>query len=331
MRRREFITLLGGAASWSLYARAQQPERVRRIGVLIGTAENDAEAQARLAVFRSSLERLGWRAGQNFKIDYRYTDGDASRIRTLAKEIVALKPDVIVVSTGNVAVAVHAETRTIPIVFVVVIDPIGSGLVSSLSNPGGNVTGFINHEKSLGSKWAELLKEIAPGTRRMAIMFNPDTVGSGAGLPFWNSFETAARTLGIEPVSAIVHSTSEIEKAIAMLGREPGNGFVVAPDSFTFIHRGAIISSTREVNLPAIYYGRLMAAEGGLISYGVDSVDLYRRAGPYVHRILNGENPSELPVQLPTKFELVINLKTAKTLGLTVPPSLLATADEVIE
>jgi len=329
MKRREFITLLGGAtATWPLAARAQRP--ARRIGVIMGTAESGQEAQARIGAFRQGLQRLGWTEGRNVHIDYRYTLGEADRIRMLANEIVALQPDVILFSTGGVTATLQRETETIPIVFVVVPDPVGSGLVESLTRPGGNITGFINNEPSIAGKWVKLLKEIAPHVRRMSLIYNP-LASFGNTSPYIDYFEAAARVLGVEPIATPVRNTAEIESTITALGRDSGVGLIVSSDSFLFIHRGLAISVAARHNVPTIYFARLMVSEGGLISYGIDAVDLYRRAAPYVDRILKGEKPADLPVQAPVKFELVVNLKTAKALGLNVPATLLALADEVIE
>jgi putative ABC transport system substrate-binding protein len=331
MRRREFITLLGGAATtWPLAARAQQTGGLRRIGVLMGWAESDVEAQSYLAAFVQGLRQLGWADGGNVRIDYRWVNDDINRIRTFAKELAELRPDVILATTTPVTVALQRETRTIPIVFVIVSDPVGAGLVTSLSRPGGNITGFINVEAAMGGKWLELLKEIAPRVRRDAIMFNPDTA-PGGGSYFLPSIEATARALKIASIAAPVRSDTEIEAAITSLGREPGGGLVLMTDGFTFVHRSQIISVSDRNKVPAVYYDKIFAREGGLLAYGTDAGDIFRRSAPYIDRILRGAKPADLPVQLPTKFELVINLKTAKTLGLTVPQSLLARADEVIE
>jgi putative ABC transport system substrate-binding protein len=328
MRRRSFITLLGGAAAWPLAARAQQPERVRRIGVLMPFDENDPLAKARLSAITQALSGLGWADGRNVRVELRWHGDDTNRIRALAKELVGLQPDIIVTMATPATAAVQRETRTIPIVFGGVTDPVASGIVPGLNRPGGNITGFANWEATLGGKWLELLSEIAPGLKRVAIMFNPDTAPVSAYMP---SVETAARSLKVVPTIAPVHSDGEIEAAIAALGREPGGGLVVTPDVFTGAHRAPIISATARNNVPAVYRASVWARDGGLLSYGVDVVDLWRRAASYVDRILRGAKPGDLPVQLPTKFEMVLNLKTAKALGLTVPPSILLRADEVIE
>jgi putative tryptophan/tyrosine transport system substrate-binding protein len=329
VNRREFIAGLGGAAAWPLNAWAQQGERVRRIGVLMTHDENDRLAKARISAFTQALADLGWTDGRNVRMDLRRAGGDNNRIRALAQELVGLQPDIILVAGSTVATAaVQRETQTVPIVFVNVGDPVASGVVARLDRPNGNITGFAAFEASLGGKWLELLSEIAPGLKRAAIMFNPDTARASAYMP---SFETAARSLNVEPIIAHIHSDAEIETAIIALGREPGGGLVVMADLFTFTHRATIISAAARNNVSAVYWESDFVRDGGLLSYGHDGVDEYRRAATYVDRILRGAKPAELPVQLPTKFEMVVNLKTAKALGLTIPPSLLAIADEVIE
>ena len=329
--RRKLITLLGGAAvSWPLRARAQQPERMRRIGVLMGWPESDSEAQAQIAAFRDELQKLGWMEGRNILIETRWaTPTDAAAMQRFAKELAALQPDVILASTTPTTTALLQQTRTIPIVFATVGDPIGSGFVTSLSRPGGNATGFSTIEVSLGGKWLELLKEIAPRVARVALLFNPATATYAE--PYLNSFKTAAASVGVEAIDAPVHDRSEFESVVAAQAREPDGGLVVIADAFTSAHRVEITSLAARYRLPALYPWRHFAEVGGLLSYGTDLIDNFRRAATYVDRILKGENQSELPVQAPVKFELVINLKVAKALGLTVPSSLLATADEVIE
>jgi putative tryptophan/tyrosine transport system substrate-binding protein len=329
VNRREFIAGLGGAAAWPLNAWAQQGERVRRIGVLMTHDENDRLAKARISAFTQALADLGWTDGRNVRMDLRRAGGDNNRIRALAQELVGLQPDIILVAGSTVATAaVQRETQTVPIVFVNVGDPVASGVVARLDRPNGNITGFAAFEASLGGKWLELLSEIAPGLKRAAIMFNPDTARASAYMP---SFETAARSLNVEPIIAHIHSDAEIETAIIALGREPGGGLVVMADLFTFTHRATIISAAARNNVSAVYWESDFVRDGGLLSYGHDGVDEYRRAATYVDRILRGAKPAELPVQLPTKFEMVVNLKTAKALGLNLPPNLLAIADEVIE
>jgi putative ABC transport system substrate-binding protein len=331
MRRREFITLLGGAAAvWPLAARAQQGDRMKRIGLLMGTDENDPVQKRYILAFTQALAGLGWTDGRNVRIDLRWGRTDINRIRALAQELVGLQPDIIVTSTTSPTAAVQQETRTIPIVFASVPHPVASGIVARLDRPSGNVTGFAIFEASLGGKWLELLSEIAPGLKRAAIMFNPDTNPVSKAL-YLSSLETATRSLKVEPIISPVHSDVEIETAINALGREPGGGLVVIPSVFMTTHRAPIISAAARNNLPAVYTASNYAREDGLLSYGPDPVDTYRRAATYVDRILRGEKPGDLPVQFPTKFEMVVNLKTARALGLTVPASLLAAADEVIE
>jgi putative ABC transport system substrate-binding protein len=329
VKRREFITLLGGAAAWPLAARAQS-ERMRRVAVVMAYAESDPEGQGLFRTFAGALEAIGWKNGRNLLIDHRWAGGDVDRIRTFAKELVTLQPDVILANTTPVIAAFQRETRTIPIVFVVVSDPIGDGFIASLARPGGNITGFLHLEASVGGKWLELLKEIAPSVRQAAIMFNPDTA-PGGGNYYLPAFKVAAQALGVQASIATVRSDGDIETAIASLADRPGSGLVVMSDGFVRVHRQAIIAATAHHKIPAVYPLRVNALDGGLLAFGPYYVDLFRQAAPYVDRILRGANPGELPVQVPTRFELVVNLKTAKTLGLTVPPTLLATADEVIE
>jgi putative ABC transport system substrate-binding protein len=328
MRRREFIAGLGSAAAWPLAARAQQGDRVRHIGVLIPYDEHDPVAKARVSAFTQALADLGWIDGRSLRMDLRWGGGDINRIRALAQELVGLQPAIIVTNATPATVALQRETRTILIVFVGVADPVASGIVARLDRPSGNITGFANWEASMGGKWLELLSEIAPGLKRAAIMFNPDTAPASTYMP---SLETAARSLKVAPITAPVHSDVEIETAIIALGREPGGGLVVMPDLFTLAHRAPIILAAARNNVRAVYALSDFARDGGLLSYGVDPLDTWRRAASYVDRILGGAKPSELPVQFPTKFEMVVNLKTAKALGLTVPQSILLRADEVIE
>jgi putative ABC transport system substrate-binding protein len=328
LRRREFLVVLGGAAAWPLAVRAQQGDRVRRIDVLIGLDENDPVAKLQLSAFTQALAELGWTDGRNVRMDLRWGGADTNRTRALAHELVSLQPDIILTATTPATAAVQRETRTIPIVFATVSDPVASGIVERLDRPSGNVTGFANFEASLGGKWLELLSEIAPGFKRVAIMFNPDTAPITAYMPL---LETAARSLKVVPITAPVHSNVEIETAIIGLGREPGSGLVVVPDVFTLAHRAPIISAAARNNVPAVYYLSTFARDGGLLSYGIDEADLFRRAATYVDRILRGAKPADLPVQFPTKFEMAVNLETAKALGLAVPPSIRLRADEVIE
>ena len=328
MRRREFMTVLGGAAvGWPLAARAQG-ERVRRIGVLMGIAESDPARQSFVTAFTEALQELGWSSGRNIRIEYCWGAGDAERIRNFARELVEMQLDLIVGHTTPVVAALKAQTRTIPIVFTQVSDPVGSGFIDGFAKPGGNITGFTNLESSMGSKLGELLKEVAPTITRVAVMFNPDTAPD-RGTYFLRPVEAAAPSLHVEVIPAPVHNDAEIESAITTL--VPGTGLIVMPDIFILAHREQILALADRHRLPAAYAYRLFAASGGLLSYGTDLADLFRRAARYVDRILTGTKPAELPVQQPTKFELVINLKTAKTLGLNVPLSLQAGADEVIE
>jgi putative ABC transport system substrate-binding protein len=310
-----------------MVARAQQGDRVRRIGVLIGGDENDPEWKPRLSAFTQALADLGWTDGRNVRMDPRWGGGDTDRIRALAQELVGLQPDIIAVAGSLPTAAVQRETRTIPIVMMNVGDPVGNGFVAALNRPGGNITGFANLEASMGGKWLELLSEIAPQLKRAAVMFKPDTSGSF----FLPSFETGARSLKVEPIIAPIHGDVEIETAIKDLGREPGGGLVVMPDTFMTVHRAPIISAAARSNVPAVYSQSFFVREGGLLSYGYDQADTFRRAASYVDRILRGAKPGDLPVQFPVKYQMVVNLKTAKSLGLTVPQSILLRADEVIE
>ncbi len=325
MRRRDFITLLGGAAAWPLPLRAQQ--RVRQITVWMGRA-NDAEGQRLVAAFRQGLQALGWTDGRNIRTDYRWVTGDIDR-QALAKEVVERQPEVVVAETTPGTAALARESRTIPIVFVNVSDPIGSGFVPSLAHPGGTITGFMSNEPTLGGKWPELLKEIAPAVGRIGFIFNPDTASYAES--FLRSAEAAARSLGVELFASRVRSDGEIERAIAALGSAPGGGLIVLPEATTNARSALIIELAARHRVPAIYAFGFQATGGGLISYGVDLADSLRGAASYVDRILKGEKPAELPVQAPTKFALVINLKTANALGLTVPTSTLLRATEVIE
>jgi putative tryptophan/tyrosine transport system substrate-binding protein len=326
MKRREFIAGLG-ATAWPVVAGAQR-ERVRRVGVLMAFDENDPVGKTFVSAFTPALAGLGWTDGRNVRMDLRWGGGDTNRVRALAQELVGLQPDIIVTAATVATLALQRETRTIPIVFVNVSDPVVSGIVAALNQPGGNITGLALYETPLGGKWLELLSEIAPGLKRVAIMFNPETAPVSVFMP---SFETAARSLKVVPIAAPVHDDVEIETAIIALGREPGGGLVVMPDVFTAVHHVPIISAAARANLPAVYPRSDFARDGGLLSYGQDQVDTWRRAAPYVDRILRGAKPSELPVQFSSKFEFAINLKTAKALGLTIPTTLLALADEVIE
>jgi putative ABC transport system substrate-binding protein len=330
MRRREFIAFLGSAtATWPLAARAQRPAGMRRVGVLINLSEDDLEAQRLLTAFREELARLGWVDGRNLRIDYRWASGDIARIRTLAKELVQLSPDIMVGYATPSVVTLRQETDSIPIVFLSVTDPVGQGLVESLAHPGGNITGFAVFEFSLGAKWLEALRQIAPNLKRVTTIFNPKTA------PYYplylRAIEKAASSMNVEAIAIEIHDEAEIERTINALGREPNGGLIAMPDSFNMTHRQTIIASAGQYRLPAMYYFPLFASDGGLISYGPDETDMFRRTAGYVDRILKGAKAGDLPVQQPTSFRLVINLKTAKTLGITVPAGLLAGADEVIE
>jgi putative ABC transport system substrate-binding protein len=331
MRRRKFITLLGGAAIWPLTARAQQPERMRRIGVLTGYAQTDPDAQARFTIFQQRLHELGWTIGQNMQIDYRWSGGDADHARVLAEKLVEIQPDVILGETTSAVRALQQVTDEIPIVFTNVSNPIGSGFVANMARPGGNITGFTNFESSMGGKWLEVLKEIVPSVSRVAIMFNPTVSPHIAAGYYLHALEDAAQRFAVEQVIAPVQNADDIERAINTFADKSGSGLIVLPDTFTLVHRDAIIILAAQHRLPAVYSLRSFATGGGLMSYGINPTDQFPRAASYVDRILKGEKVGNLPVQAPIKFELVINLKTAKALGLTVPPSLLVRADEVIE
>jgi putative tryptophan/tyrosine transport system substrate-binding protein len=333
VRRRDFITLVGGAgAAWPLAAHAQQGERLRRIGVLMGYLgdESGSSGQVLIAAFREGLQKLGWTEGRNTRIDIRWAaPADAESIQRFAKELVALQPDLIISSTTPITAALLQQTHTIPIIFPALSDPVGSGFVASFSRPGGNVTGLNFSEPTQAGKWVELLKEIAPRVGRVAMLFNP---ASAPYTEYWlKPFKAAAARFAVEAISASVRDGSELDSVIAAQAREPNSGLIAMPDSFTASYRREIISLADRYRLPAVYPFRFFAEMGGLLSYGADLVDNYRRVATYVDRVLKGENPSELPVQAPVKFELVINLKTARALGLTVPDKLLALADEVIE
>jgi putative tryptophan/tyrosine transport system substrate-binding protein len=328
--RRQFIASLAGAAlAFPLAARAQPGDPVRRIGVVMGLAESDPEAQPRIRALEQALAGLGWAKGRNLQIDYRWSAGNAERMRSSVKELLELRCDLLVTHTTPVTVAARREAGPVPIVFVQVSDPVAAGLVAGLARPGGNLTGFANFEFSLGGKWVELIKEIAPRTTRIAVLYNPDSAPFADN--YLRPFAAAAASLSVEPVVAPVRDDAEIERAIAGLGREPGSGLAVMPDLFMALHRAPILALAGRHRVPALYPFRYFAADGGLMSYGIDVLDLFRRTGSYVDRILRGATPSDLPVQLPSKFELVINLKAAKALGLDLPPTLLARADEVIE
>jgi len=329
MKRREFITLLCGATTtWPLAARAQQPERVRRIGVLMGRSANDKEGQAFVAAFLQGLQELGWSVGHNVIVDIRWSADSNADARKYAAELVALAPDVILAQGSSPVASLLQVTSTVPIVFTNVADPVGAGYVDSLARPGGNITGFAPFEYSMSGKWLQLLKEIAPGVTRVAVTRDP-SIAAGPGQ--FAVIQAAAPSLGVELRPFAVRDEGEIERALALFAQSPNSGLIVTGGPQAASHRDLIIALAARHRLPAVYFGRIWAAAGGLISYGPDFLDQFRRAASYVDRILKGEKPADMPVQAPTKYELVINLKTAKALGLTVPPTLLARADEVIE
>jgi putative ABC transport system substrate-binding protein len=333
MRRRELFTFIGGAAAasailWPLAARAQQSDRMRRIGVLISLAESDAEGQARVAAFRRGLSELGWTEGRNIRIDFRWTGGDPDRLRAHAAELVGLKPDAIFAGSASPVAALQRATRAIPIVFTQVPDPVAAGFVASLARPGGNTTGFATHEYTVGVKWLELLKEIAPRVTRVAVIYDPTN-------PTWADYvreiESKTPLFGVQLSAAAVRDAAAIERALESFASAPNGGLIVLSSPIIAVQRELIIALAAHHRLPAVYPFRYFAASGGLASYGVDNIDLYRRAASYVDRILKGAKPYDLPVQLAIKFQLVINLETAKALGLEVPPMLLARVDEAIE
>jgi len=328
MKRREFIALAGGLAAAPFAARAQQADRVRRIGVMIALAESDPEAQANVAALREGLQRLGWIEGRNIRTDYRWGVSDPERSRAAAKELLALLPDVIMPATTQMLTAARQENSLVPVVFVNISDPVGTGFVESLARPGGNITGFTNFEYTMGEKWLQTLKEIAPGVTRTAIIANPKNPNTALYL---RAIEPVARSFALQLAVMPVNDAAEIEHTIEAFARESNGGLLVMPDPLTITHRELIVALAARHRLPAGYPYRLFVASGGLLSYGTDRVDLYRRAAAYVDRVLKGTKAGELPIQQPTKFELVINLKTAKALGLAVPSSMLTLADEVIE
>jgi len=328
MQRREFITVIGGAAAWPVAVRAQQPERVRRIGVLMAPASDDPEAQARLVGFVQGLQESGWTDGRNVRIDTRWAAGDADRYRRYAAELIALAPDVILASGGAAAGALLQATRTVPIVFTQTPDPVGAGYVASLARPGGNATGFLFIEYGMSAKWLELLKEIAPRVTR-AVVLRDAAIAQGIGQ--FAVIQAAAPSFGMELRPVDMRDAPEIERGVTEFAGSPNGGLIVTGSAAALVHRDLIIALAARYRLPAVYPGRYFVASGGLISYGPDSIDPHRRAAGYVDRILKGEKPADLPVQAPTKYETVINLKAAKALGLTMPPTLLARADEVIE
>jgi putative tryptophan/tyrosine transport system substrate-binding protein len=329
MRRRDFMALLGGAA-WPLAARAQQTHGMRRISVVNVITATDPDASPRIAAFEVGLRELGWATDRNLRIDYYWNASDAARRGTVAKQAAETKPDVVVTATTPVTEALRDELNAVPIVFIQVIDPVGTGLVAGLARPGGNITGFTNFEFSMGGKWLEVLKEITPRLKTVALLFNPATA-PGAGKLLWGAVEAAAVSFAVKSIAASVRQAEDIHDVLARLARDQDAGLIIHPDIFTTRNRDLIISLAARHRVPAVYPFRYFVTEGGLVSYGIDAPDLFRRAASYVDRILRGAKPADLPVQQPTKFELVINLKTAKALGLEVPPMLLTRTDEVIE
>jgi len=327
VKRREFMALLGGAAAWPLAAHAQQ---VRRVGMLMDTAEDNPEGQRRVTAFRQQLKQLGWVEGGNLRIDLRWGAGDIERLRRNAAELVSLSPDALFAFANAEVRPLSQATRTIPIIFVGASAPVEDGYVASFARPGGNITGFTQYEPSMAGKWLATLKEISPQIARVALLVNPDTAPL-KGTFYLRAFDEAARTLGVEPITSFVHSAGEVETAIAALEQRGNSGLIVAPEAFTVKNRELIIALAASYRVAATYGLREFPANGGLLSYGPDAVDTVRRAATYIDRVLRGERPSELPVQAPTKFELVINLKTAKAIGLTIPETFLVRADEVIE
>ena len=327
IRRRKFLATLGGAAAWPLAARAQQGERMRRVGVLVAVAD-DPEGQARIAAFLQGLQHLGWANGRNLQIDMRWSAGDADRFRQYAAELVALAPDVILAAGGAVVPSLLQATRTVPIVFTQTSDPVGAGFVDSLARPGGNVTGFLGFEYGIGAKWLELLKEIAPRVTRAAVIRDV-AIASGTGQR--GALQSVAPSFGVELSPVNMRDVGEIERAVAAFARSQNGGMILTGSALAVVHRDLIVTLAARHKLPTVYYSRSFVTGGGLISYGPDAIDLHRRAASYVDRILKGEKPADLPVQAPVKYELVINLKTAKGLGLELPASVLARADEVIE
>jgi len=329
VKRRAFITLIGGAAvGWPLAARAQQPERVRRIGVLIGAIESDPESQARIVAFKEGLQALGWTDGRNVHIDYRFSSADLDLTRKYAAELVGLTPDVILANSPLVLRTLRQQTSTIPIVFALVVDPVGEGFINSLAQPGGNITGFTSLEYPMSGKWLEVLKEISPNVRRVGAINQAENV-TGAG--YLRALESAALTMGVQLIAAHVRDAAEIERAIAAMASQSDGGLIILPSPLALVNREMIVKLAIQHRLPAVYPFRYFVASGGLMSYGVDTVEVFRRSALYFDRILKGEQPAALPVQQPTKFELVVNLKAAKALGLTIPTSLLVAAEEVIE
>ena len=329
MRRRDFITLVGGTAAWPLAARAQQSGTMRHVGVLMAYAESDPQAQTWVTAFREELQRLGWVEGRTILIDIRWAGANVESIERSAKEVVALKPELVLSSSTPTTAALLQETRTLPIIFALVADPVGSGFVANLAHPGGSVTGFTNLEPTLGTKWLGLLREISPRVGRVAFLFNPATAPYAEY--YLKPFRDAAASVGVEAITAPVHSAPQLESVIAVQAGEPNTGIIAMPDAFLSVHRAEIVSLAARYRLPAIYPYRFFAELGGLLSYGTEPTDNFRHAATYVDRILKGTKPSELPVQAPDKFQMIINLKTAKALGLDVSPQLQERADQVIE
>jgi len=327
MRRREFITFLGGAAAWPFAAHAQQPERMRRIGVLMHTGADESEAQARLAAFMQGLQELGWAVGRNMRIDYRWSVSDATRLRKDAAELVALAPEVILAGVGGTTPALQQASRTVPIVMAQGIDPVGAGYVESLARPNSNITGFIQFEYSLAGKWMELLKEVAPGVARVGVLREPGAAAVGQ----WAIIQAVAQSLSVELRPIDLRNAGDIERAVSAFAHSPNGGLIVAVSAASLVHRELLVALAAQHRLPAVYAYRVFVTSGGLITYGPDIASLYRRASGYVDRILKGEKAADLPVQAPTKYELVVNLKTAKALGIDIPTTVLARADEVIE
>jgi putative ABC transport system substrate-binding protein len=328
LRRRDFVALVGGAAAWPAAAWAQPGERMRRIGLLLGFAEGDVEGEASVEAFQQRLQELGWIKGRNIAIDIRWTEGNPEKARTFAKELISLSPDLIVPTSNLVTAILQKETSTIPILFVLVGDPVGSGFVASLPRPGGNITGFAIFETAIGGKWLEILKEIAPRVSRVGFILHPETP---AHVGFLGAVKAAAPSLGLEVTALGVHTSSEIERAITEFAAGNNGGLVVGPHAITLANRDLIIRLASQYRLPAVFGLRYDTTSGGLVAYGPNPINLFQQAPPYVDRILKGAKPSELPVQFPTKYELVVNLRTARSIGLDVPPTLLARADEVIE
>jgi putative ABC transport system substrate-binding protein len=331
VKRREFISLLGATATWPVAARALQAEKMRRIGILMLFAQADRQAHADYAAFTTELQRMGWTEGQNIRIDQRWASGDVNRLQALAAELVDLKPDLVVVQGSAALAALQHATRTLPIIFAEVTDPVGQGFVESLARPGGNTTGFAMFELSMGGKWLDLLKKLRPSIKQVAVLSNPATSTAPFAKLYFQSINAAAPRFGIKLLSLEVDDKTDLERMLSDLARDPSNGLIVLLDAFTYANRDFVIDQVARYRIPAIYTVSLFAEAGGLASYGVDLPDQFGRAATYVDRIFRGTRPADLPVQQPTKFKLVINLKTAKALGLTVPETLLATADEVIE